>query len=122
VTGHSGVVADLGVDFVARQHEQFEARIGPRLGLATDDYMDTYFGVRQAAAVLQPYDPDGGLRDAGIEAEATYALTDTIRLHGYAAYNRFIGDAGDSPIVDAGNQDEVRVGLGISYRFGLDLY
>ena len=122
VTGHSGVVADLGVDFVTSQHARFEASIGPRLSLASEDYMETYFGVGPGAAVLAPYDADGGVRSVGLEADASYALTKKVRLHGYTAYNRFVGEAGDSPIVDAGNQDEVRVGLGISYRFGLDLY
>lgn len=122
VTGHSGFVADVGADFVARQHERFEVSAGPRLQLASDDYMDTYFGVDPGAAVLPPFDPEGGLTKVGLEAEATYAITRSVRLHALAGYDRFVGDAEDSPIVQAGNRDEFRVGVGISYRFGVDLY
>jgi len=122
VTGHAGVVADLGVDFIASQHERFEVSAGPRLQLASDDYVETYFGVDQGAAVLAPFDPDPGITQVGIEAEATYALTPSVRIHARAGYNRFVGDAADSPIVEAGNEDEFIVGLGLSYRFGLDLY
>jgi outer membrane scaffolding protein for murein synthesis (MipA/OmpV family) len=122
VSGHSGVVADLGIDFIARQHERFELSAGPRMELASDDYVETYFGVDQGAAILAPYDPDPGIVSVGAEVEATYAITRQVRLHGRAAWNRFVGDAADSPIVEAGNRDEVRIGIGLSYRFGLDLF
>lgn len=122
VTGHSGLVAEVGADFVARQHERFEVSIGPRMTLASDDYVDTYFAVGPGAAVLPAYDPDAGITQIGFELDANYALTPRVRLHGYAGYNRFVGDVADSPIVEAGNEDEFRLGLGITYRFGVDVY
>jgi len=121
VTGHSGLVGELGADVVTRPIERLEVSLGPRATLASDDYMDTYFAVGPGAAALPAYDPDAGLVKLGAELDATYVLTERVRVHGYAAYNRFVGDAADSPIVEAGNDDEMRLGIGLTYRFGVDL-
>ena len=122
ITGHDGFVFDLGADLIFDQHERIEVAFGPRVSLATDDVMDTYFGVEPGALFLPAYDPDGGFKDVGVEAQASYAITENLRVLGKASYTRFVGDAEDSPIVEAGNVDEFRVGIGLSYRFGLDLY
>jgi MipA family protein len=38
------------------------------------------------------------------------------------AYEKLIGDAADSPITKAGDDDQLTVKLGLSYRFGLKLF
>nr|WP_255720796.1 MipA/OmpV family protein [Acuticoccus kalidii] len=122
LSGHNGFVGEAGVDFIANQFARFEVRGGPRVSLATDDYMKTYFGVPVSAAVLDPYEPSGGFKDVGIEMQALYRITDKLSLRGKASWRHYVGDAADSPIVKAGNQDEFVVGIGLSYLFGLDLY
>ncbi|WP_420392885.1 MipA/OmpV family protein [Acuticoccus sp.] len=122
VTGHDGFVGEAGLDFVYDAHDRFEFRVGPRVSAATDDYMDIYFSVPERATQLDEFDADGGFKDVGIEAQAIYALTERWRLHGQAEYTHFVGDALDSPIVEEGNDDEFTVRLGLTYRFGLDLY
>ncbi|MBJ3778322.1 MipA/OmpV family protein [Acuticoccus mangrovi] len=122
ITGHNGFVGEVGADYIVTPFERFQFAFGPRVSAATDDYMDTYFSVPASATVLAPYDASGGFKDVGLTATATYRLTERLDLHARAAYTRFVGDAADSPIVKAGNQDEFRVGIGVTYEFGLDLY
>ncbi len=121
ITGHNGFVADLGVDVTTSPINRFTVSAGPRLSLADDEYMDAYFAV-PGGAVLDEYDPSGGFKSAGLEIEASYAVTEALRIVGEASWTRYIGDAADSPIVEAGNEDDFTIGLGLSYRFGLDLY
>ncbi|XWN34133.1 MAG: MipA/OmpV family protein [Devosia sp.] len=120
--GHSGFVANAGLDLVANPWPRLQIRGGPRVSFASDDYMDTYFKTTATAVSLPAFDPDAGFKDVGVAAVASYTLTDSVILHGRAAYTRFVGDAADSPIVKAGNEDEFAVGIGITYRFGFDLY
>lgn len=122
VTGHSGFVGEAGLDVVIDQLGSWQVSAGPRVSVASDDYMDTYFGVPVGAAVLAPYDPDGGIKDIGVALNASYALTEAVRVVGTASWRHYVGDAADSPIVEAGNVDDFTIGLGLTYRFGLDLY
>ena len=99
--------------------------VGPRVYLASDDYMDTYFGVTAAEAAtsgLPAFDPDGGVKGVGVEAEARYALTRHWAIRGKAGYERLLGDAADSPISRAGSRDQFNAALGLTYRFGIDLF
>lgn len=120
--GHDGQVATAGFDLTADVSDQFSVSIGPRVNWASDSYMDTYFGVTAAEAaapgsVLAAYNPDSGIYSAGIEVKASYDLTDRVRLHGRAGWERYLGDAADSPIVRLGDTDQFTLGGGISYRF-----
>lgn len=121
-TGHNGFVGEAGIDVVLDQDPRWELRVGPRISAASDDYMDEYFSVPNSALFLAPYDADGGIKDVGVEATAIYALTEAWRINATAEVTHFVGDALDSPIVDRGNDLEARVGIGLTYRFGLDLY
>lgn len=120
--GHSGQVAAIGADLVGQLDARTRYEIGPRLNWASEEYMDTYFGVTAAEAaapgsVLTAFDPDGGFYSAGIHARISHDLTDRVRLHARASWERFIGDAADSPIVTTGSEDQFRVGAGVSYLF-----
>ncbi|UOM34562.1 MipA/OmpV family protein [Acuticoccus sp. I52.16.1] len=122
VTGHNGIVGEAGVDVILQPMERLEVAFGPRISAANGEYMDYYFSVPNSAVVLQPYEANGGFKDVGIAATASYALTEKWRVHGRLKYTHFIGEALDSPIVDAGNDQEFSVGIGLTYRFTLDLY
>ncbi len=123
--GHEGFVADLGADAILRPSPAWTLSAGPRLSLADDEYMDTYFGVTGPESIrsgYRAYDPDGGIYSVGAAIEAVYAIDERLSLHLNGEYKRLVGDAGDSPIVKAGNADQFSVGLGVSYKFGIDLY
>ncbi|WP_139312755.1 MipA/OmpV family protein [Acuticoccus yangtzensis] len=122
VTGHNGFVGEAGVDVLLKPMERLEVSFGPRISAADGAYMDYYFSVPNSAVELSAYEADGGIKDVGFQATASYALTENWRLHGQLKYTHFVGEALDSPIVDAGNDQEIRVGVGLTYRFRLDLY
>jgi outer membrane scaffolding protein for murein synthesis (MipA/OmpV family) len=121
ITGHNGFVADFGIDVTTSPLANFTISAGPRLSLADDAYMDAYFEV-PAGAALPAYNPSAGLKDLGLALETTYAVTEAIRIRGAASWRHYVGDAADSPIVKAGNDNDFTVGIGLTYRFGLDLY
>ena len=123
--GHEGWVVDLGADGILRPREDLTFKLGPRLSFASEDYMDTYFSVSPVESVrtgYAVYDPSAGLKSVGVTGQAEYALTPETTLYARASYDRLVGEAGDSPIARAGERNMFGVGVGISYRFGLDLY
>ncbi|MEM7696623.1 MAG: MipA/OmpV family protein [Pseudomonadota bacterium] len=123
VTGHEGFVGEVGADLTLNPTDRLEVSFGPRLGFASEAYYETYFDVPVTATQLAAHDAGpGGFKDVGLEAEAILALTEKVRLHGRASWRRLIGEAGDSPIVEAGSKNAFTLGLGLSYRFGFDVF
>ena len=120
VIGHGGWVADVGADLVLRPQPAVVVRVGPRLQLADDRYVDTYFGVtgsESAASQFSAFDPDGGLTRIGAEAEAIYSHNDNWSVITQITYSGLQGDAADSPIVRDTNQ--LAAGIYLSRRFVL---
>lgn len=123
--GHDGLVAELGLDANLELTPELEVSFGPRVHLASDDYLDTYFGVSAAESAASGYpvfDPDGWLKGAGFEAKGRYALTRHWAIRGEAGYERLLGDAADSPITGAGSENQFHAALGLTYTFGLNLF
>ena len=123
--GHEGIVGRVGVDAVLHPMHPLSVSVGPRLFFASDDYLDTYLGVtpaQSAASGLPVFDPDNWIRGLGAEADFKYALNRRWSVVGEAGYERLVFDAGDSPIAERGSRNQFAVALGLSYRFGLDLF
>lgn len=123
--GHEGFVGEAGLDLIGRPVPRLEVSGGPRLYFSDSEYMETYFGVtpaQSAASGLPAFDPDGGIKGIGFVGEAKYALTPRWSVVGEAGYERLIGDAADSPITDLGSKDQFSGAIGLSYRFGLNLF
>lgn len=121
--GHEGVVADLGADFVAREG-RWTVAAGPRISYADDEYTQTYFGVTALEAIASPliataYDPEGGIRHAGVQASADYQWNPRLRVTFDASYRKLMGDAADSPLVkQLGSEDQFGASAGVRYAFG----
>ena len=121
VTGDdAGPEYRLGVETTQQVTEH--ARVGIRVGttIASDDYMQTYFGVtsvqsRNSRAGLPVYTPDGGVKDIFIAVGSSVDLSDRWLLKAGARYGRLLGDAADSPVIETENQLSGTIGLG--YRF-----
>ncbi|WP_085905519.1 MipA/OmpV family protein [Kiloniella majae] len=96
---------------------------GPSITWADDNYMENTFGINatQAAASRNNYaiyDAEGGIKDVGLNASFSYALTENISLLATGGYSRLLGDAADSPIVDdEGSANQFNSMLGLIYRW-----
>lgn len=127
INGHHGQVGQLGLDGIIYPFEKWEVSFGPRADFASEDYMDTYFGVSASEAAnsggrLKAYNPGAGFKSLGVSARASYDWNDDVRLHLQGGYDRLIGDAADSPIAEGGSENQFSVGVGVSYRFAFDLF
>lgn len=126
--GADGFIGEAGANLIARPTADLELKAGPVISFASDNYMDAYFGVSGAESaasggVFDAYDPDGGLKTAGVAVAARYEFRPDWFLNADASYNRLVGDAENSPVVEeAGSKDQVTFGLGLSKRFSLDLF
>lgn len=123
IGGHESFLGDIGADLALRPGDSTVITIGPRLRLNDDDYLDTYFGVTPAAALasgLPAYDPEGALRAVGVIAGLTHEFGRTFGIYAYAGYDRLIGDAADSPIVQAfGSEDQFSAGIALTLNFSV---
>lgn len=123
--GHDGIVGETGLDFIIRPNAVTEITFGPRASFASSDYMRNYFGVtpaESAVAGLRAYAPGGGFKGAGAELGVRYELNPEWALVGSLAYERLIGDAANSPIVQVGDPNQITATLGLTYRFALKLF
>jgi outer membrane protein len=88
---------------------------------ASEDFMSDYFGVDGADARrsgLDEYDADSGFRDVSLGLGLAYAITPRFDVSLLGAYQRLVGDAEDSPIVDdEGNANQFFGGVLVNYRF-----
>ena len=67
---------------------------------------------------LDTYDAHSGFKNVGVSASLTYALTPHWSLTGLASYERLLGDAADSPVVDdRGSENQVVGAALVNYRF-----
>lgn len=121
VTGHDGWNGDVAADFVVRGGDATVFTIGPRARIADDRYHRAYFGVTPAAALatgLPVYTPGGGVHAVGVNGGLTHQFSPAWGVHAYAAYDRLVGEAGDSPLVGAfGSRDQFSGGIGLAYTF-----
>ncbi|MDD9909495.1 MAG: MipA/OmpV family protein [Ahrensia sp.] len=95
-----------------------------RLGAvyASDDYMQTYFGVNSAQAIaataagnpMTTFDADAGIKNVYFKIDTTYELTENIQLRAGFGYSRLLSDAADSPVTES--EDQFSGTLGAAYR------
>jgi outer membrane scaffolding protein for murein synthesis (MipA/OmpV family) len=120
--GHDGWTGQAGVDFVARDGDDWLFSVGPRLTWSDARYHRAYFGVTAAESVrtgLAAYNPGGGIQAVGATAGFLTQLSKRFGLYSYAKYDRLVGDAADSPVVRGfGSRDQFSGGLALTYTFG----
>lgn len=88
---------------------------------ADSSYMDTHFGVSDAAAGLSGlpvYEAEAGLRDVSVSAYSILSFSRRWGLFGRVLASRLSGDAADSPLVtDEGSREQYFGGLGLFINF-----
>lgn len=118
---HDGVSGSIGASYQISATERLRLGVDASVGLASDGYMDTYFGINSAGAArsgLAAYTASGGVKDVGIGATASFNITERWGFVGRAEYSRLLGDAANSPIVKKeGSADQFEAGIGIFYAF-----
>lgn len=119
IVTHDGVVADVKLDaFTTIGSWSFGA--GPRMRIASADYIRTYFGTAGAmpgtGGLLQRFNT--GVHTLGALAQLSYRWSDNINTTAYVEYKRLVGDATRSPIVRPfGSRDSLTLGISASYSF-----
>ena len=106
---------ELGYSF---KHKRFLTRLSANSSFATENYMDTYFGVNPdnlGTSLLPFYDLDGGIKDVGATINTTYFINKKWALSGQVGYSQLLGDVADSPVVDSSSQ--LSGGLIAIFRF-----
>jgi outer membrane protein len=101
--------------------EQFRLALGAYTTWASDDYMDTYFGVNGGDAArsgFRKYRADSGMKDAGMLLIGHYKFNPHWGMAGVVNYTRMLNDAEDSPLVkDAGNENQYKALVAVTYSF-----
>jgi outer membrane protein len=102
-------------------NDRFEMAVGANTTWASNDYMETYFGVSAPNAAnsgLPRYSADSGLKDASVGLIGHYKFTKTWGLIGNVSYTRMLNDAKDSPLVkNVGDENQYTGILAVTYSF-----
>ena len=118
---HDGYVVDVGVGYRQPINNQTMLTLFAKSSYASEDYMETYFGVDgddAARSGLRVYEADADLKDVALGGLLQYNINDRWGVLGLLQYTKLLGDASDSPLVDdEGSDSQVVVGLLGNYRF-----
>lgn len=119
--GHHGDIVDLSADWVERRG-RWTISAGPRLSLADTRYMDKLFGANAAEAGLNghigAYRAEGGPKLVGLAGAVSYEWSKSWTTTVYARYNRLVGSASASPLVDKlGSRNQLTIGAIVAYSF-----
>lgn len=120
VSGHDGFNGDVMLDFMHRTPSSLFS-IGPRVRIADERFHEAFFGVNGPQAVatgLPVYAPGGGVHSVGAVATVTHQFDESWGMYGYAGYDRLVGEAADSPFIQAfGSRDQFSAGIALTYSF-----
>jgi outer membrane scaffolding protein for murein synthesis (MipA/OmpV family) len=121
--GHRGATVFASLGYGGRLAERWRFSLGPSITWASDNYMQSFFGVtpsQAARSAYSPYSPGAGVKDVGFGGTLTWLVTDQMALTGIVEVKELLNDAADSPLVErAGNSTQGFFGLALSYRFNL---
>jgi outer membrane protein len=118
----AGYQVRLGAEVERRVSPRSKVKARAGTTFASDDYMQTYFGVTPTQAamstvVLSEFNPEAGLKDMHVELGAEIDLSKRWVMKASGGYARLLGDAADSPVVESANQWTGT--LGFAYRFNV---
>ena len=121
IGGHKGLIGMAGVDYIARERDEWLFSIGPRVTFSNGKYQRAYFGVpldAVAGSGLPAFRPSGGIHAVGVNAGFLKQLSRNWGITTYAKYDRLIDDAGVSPVVRRfGDRNQLSGGVALSYTF-----
>jgi outer membrane scaffolding protein for murein synthesis (MipA/OmpV family) len=119
IGGHNGLLLDLGAYVpIPLFDERLIIFTGPATTIANGHYMREYFGVnatQSAASGLRQFTAHAGFKSAGWGATAIYRITDEWMVDCDLAFERLLGDAERSPVVQ--NSSQFTAILNLDYHF-----
>ena len=120
-SSYDGYVVKFGAGYTTRLTDRIGAGISVSADYASDDYMQTYFGVNDVDAGLTGFDPytaEAGMKDVSFGLVGNYHLTKKWDILGMYSFKQLTGDSKDSPIVALeGDEAQHRFGIGLRYKF-----
>ncbi len=115
--GAGGYKVKLSSYYNVPVNEKLTVGVGPSTTFASDEYMDSYFGVNDSQAQssgYKQYKASAGFENVAVNSRANYKLDKNTSLYGNASYIRLVGDAANSPISSSDN--DYFVGIGVDYK------
>ena len=120
--GHEGVVADVSLSYQLRSGRVI-VNLGPRASFATADFMQVYFGIdanQSLASGFARYNPNSGLVSYGVGGTLIRPIDRRSAITVFSSFKMLGDEAADSPLVrERGRREQVSIGIGYGYRFGL---
>lgn len=119
---HDGWVANGGIGYRFGSPKTTSFTLFATTTYASEDYMETYFGVTPADAIrsgLPVYEAgDADWKDVGGGFVLQHNFSKHWGILGVAKYTKLLNDAKDSPVVDEeGDEDQGLAGVLVNYRF-----
>ncbi len=118
---HDGWYATLSGGYNWAISNAWSLKVGAFTTYADEDYMETYFGVdanNVGASGFAFYDPDGGMKDVGLDLGLGYKINNNWSTQAIGKYTMLVGDADDdSPVVDEGDESQFFGALLVVYSF-----
>lgn len=116
--GHGGILGDVGLSVNLPVTERLGFSIGGGAQFADSQYLESFYGVSAAQASrtgFSQHDAGSGFYSVGTEAQMELGITERLSLVGMVGYDRLVGDAANSPIVET--KDSVSGGAFLSFSF-----
>ncbi len=120
----SGYLVDFDATLWRKVAEKWDVFVGVGTTYADGNYMDTYFGVNNnnrgstTRSELPNFTAESGIRDGRFQAGGIWYFNENWLFGGLVRYQRLLGDAEDSPVVDRrGDPNQVAVGLFAGYKW-----
>lgn len=121
---HEGWIGTVGMKYWAPVSRMIVMHVGGGFSYASDDYVNTYYGVNDSDIALFPslsgsaYVAEGGINDVRATIGAIVHLSPNWHLGLGARYQRLLDDAEDSPVVnERGDSNQWIYGLGLGYAW-----
>lgn len=118
LNGDQGTIGVLGVYLPLKLTPDFTLTVLPSVTWANGKQMQAFYGVtpaQSAASGFAAYSAGAGWQNAALEINGDWKIAAPWHLVGGVAYQRLLGNAADSPLVQDKNQWSGLIGL--SYKF-----
>jgi outer membrane scaffolding protein for murein synthesis (MipA/OmpV family) len=118
LTAAQGLLIEVGAYLPLPASGPFTLTILPTVTWADAKQMRAFYGVGEEASMASgfaPYDPGAGWEDAAIELAGEWRVSEPLRIVASFAYQRLLGNAAGSPLVQSKNQLSVLAGLAWSF-------